>query len=90
MERVTDKKTAETLKANAEGLQAAGGKPSVIDLEYIKFAETEDKLEQAEKRIESLELENAELRKNYKTIYGENSRLREALMRQSMEGCEYF
>lgn len=42
MERLTDRKTAADLKANAEKLRAAGLEPSEIDKRYIKLAEYED------------------------------------------------
>ena len=42
MNRLTDRKTAEAVKANAEKLQAAGFEPSISDLIYIKLAEYEN------------------------------------------------
>lgn len=42
MKRLTDRKTAEAVKENAEKLQAAGFEPSISDLIYIKLAEYEN------------------------------------------------
>lgn len=42
MERLTDRATAEALKANAEKLRAAGLEPSEMDKRYIKLAEYEN------------------------------------------------
>ena len=42
MKRLTDRKTAEAVKANAEKLQAAGFEVSISDLRYIKLAEYEN------------------------------------------------
>lgn len=42
MERLTDRRTAAELKANAEKLKAAGLEPSESDKRYIKLAEYED------------------------------------------------
>lgn len=42
MERLTDRKTAADLKANAEKLRAAGLEPSEMDKRYIKLAAYED------------------------------------------------
>ena len=42
MERLTDRKTAADLKANAEKLRAAGLEPSEIDKRYMKLAAYED------------------------------------------------
>lgn len=43
MGRLTDRATAEALKANAEKLRAAGIEPSEMDKRYIKLAEYENK-----------------------------------------------
>lgn len=40
--RLTDRKTAEAVKANIEKLQAAGADVSIIDLRYVKLAEYEN------------------------------------------------
>ena len=56
MKRLTDTKTAETVKQNAEGLIAKGLKPSVSDLIYIKLAEYEDS-EENSKRLKQLLME---------------------------------
>lgn len=40
--RLTDRKTAADLKANAESLRALGFEPSILDQRYIKLAEYED------------------------------------------------
>ena len=45
MERLTDKKVAENLKSNIEGLKKAGVDISVDDLRYIKLAEYENEEE---------------------------------------------
>lgn len=42
MNRLTDRKTAEAVKANIEKLQAAGADVSIIDLRYVKLAEYEN------------------------------------------------
>lgn len=42
MNRFTDRKTAEAVKANIEKLQAAGADVSIIDLRYVKLAEYEN------------------------------------------------
>lgn len=42
MERLTDKKVAENLKSNIEGLKRAGLDASIDDLRYIKLAEYEN------------------------------------------------
>ena len=45
MERLTNRKTAEELKVNADGLRAAGLEPNMSDLRYIKLAEYENREE---------------------------------------------
>ena len=40
--RLTDRKTAEAVKANVEKLQEAGMEPSILDMIYIKLAEYEN------------------------------------------------
>lgn len=42
MERLTDRATAEALKANADGLRAVGLEPTISDQRYIKLAEYEN------------------------------------------------
>ena len=42
MKRLTDRKTAAELKANAESLRELGFGPSILDKRYIKLAEYED------------------------------------------------
>lgn len=42
MNRLTDRKTAEAVKANIEGLQAKGFEVSISDLIYVKLAEYEN------------------------------------------------
>lgn len=102
MERLTDRKTAAAVKSNLEGLQAKGLEISRIELEYIKLAEYENaeedgrilpgeltaKLEAAEKQIERLTFENMEIRSNYRELYSQNSRLREAFTRENDEWYE--
>ena len=50
--RLTDRKTAEAVKSNAEGLKRAGFEPSISDMIYIKLAEYENAEEDAEKDAE--------------------------------------
>lgn len=45
MERLTDKKVAENLKSNIEGLKRAGIDIPIDDLRYIKLAEYENEEE---------------------------------------------
>lgn len=45
MERLTDKKVAEVLKSNIEGLKKVGADISIDDLRYIKLAEYENEEE---------------------------------------------
>ena len=49
--RLTDRKTAEAVKANAQKLQAAGFEAAISDLIYIKLAEYENEEEIKEKRL---------------------------------------
>ena len=49
MMRLTDRKTAEAVKANVEKLQEAGMEPSILDMIYIKLAEYENAEEDADK-----------------------------------------
>lgn len=42
MERLTDRRTAAELKANADNLQELGLEPTISDQRYIKLAEYED------------------------------------------------
>ena len=46
MERLTDRRTAEQVRENIEGLIAAGVEPSVSDVRYVRLAEYEDKEEE--------------------------------------------
>lgn len=46
MNRLTDRRTAEQVRENIEGLIAAGVEPSVSDQRYVKLAEYEDKEEE--------------------------------------------
>lgn len=46
MNRLTDRRTAEQVRENIEGLIAAGVEPSVSDVRYVKLAEYEDKEEE--------------------------------------------
>lgn len=48
MNRLTDKRTAEALKHNAEGLMAKGFDVPIDDLRYIKLADYENKEERRE------------------------------------------
>lgn len=48
MDRLTDRRTAEAVRENIEGLIAAGIEPSISDLRYVKLAEYEDKEEEEE------------------------------------------
>ena len=49
MERLTDRKTAEALRNNAEGLSAKGINVPIDDLRYIKLARYEDEEERKAK-----------------------------------------
>ena len=49
MHRLTNRKTAETLRSNAEGLRKAGIESSAEDLRYIKLAEYENREEDRER-----------------------------------------
>lgn len=49
MTRLTNRKTAEALRSNAEGLRKAGIEPSVEDLRYIRLAEYENREEDRER-----------------------------------------
>jgi hypothetical protein len=51
MIRLTDKRTAEALKHNAEGLMAKGFDVSIDDLRYIKLAEYENEKERKEQNF---------------------------------------
>lgn len=87
--RYTDKVLAAALKSNAEGLQRAGVEPSVLDMEYVLFAEAEDRLERAEQTVQSVTLENSQLRQTIRALYNENDRLRAALQRTSENAREW-
>ena len=58
--RLTDRKTAEAVKANAEKLIEAGLEPSISDMIYIKLAEYEN----AEEEGVTVYYCNPELNKN--------------------------
>jgi hypothetical protein len=49
MKRLTDKRTAEALKHNADGLMAKGFDVPIDDLRYIKLAEYENEEERKER-----------------------------------------
>jgi hypothetical protein len=49
MIRLTDKRTAEALKHNADGLMAKGFDVPIDDLRYIKLARYEDEEERKER-----------------------------------------
>lgn len=51
MKRLTDRKTAEAVKANIRKLQAAGADVSIIDLRYVKLAQYENDEERKEKAL---------------------------------------
>ena len=51
MNRLTDHKTAEALRHNAEGLTAKGFNVPIDDLRYIKLAQYEDEEERKEKAL---------------------------------------
>ena len=56
---------------------------------YIKLAEYERNEEQRKNTVEMLLTENTELRQQLRQQIDQNSRLREALTRQSMDNYEY-
>ena len=58
-------------------------------MRYIKLAEYERNEEQRKNTIEMLLTENTELRQQLRQQIDQNSRLREALTRQSMDNYEY-
>lgn len=49
MDRLTDRRTAEELSANIEGLRRANVEPSIMDLRYVKLAEYENREEDRER-----------------------------------------
>lgn len=49
MKRLTDKRTAETLRSNAEKLRAKSFEIPIDDLRYIKLAEYENEEERRER-----------------------------------------
>jgi hypothetical protein len=49
MKRLTDKRTAEALRDNAEGLKAKGFDVPIDDLRYIKLADYENEEERRER-----------------------------------------
>lgn len=49
MKRLTDRRVAEALRDNAEGLIAKGVKPAIDDLRYIKLADYENEEERKER-----------------------------------------
>lgn len=52
--RLTDQRTAEALKHNAEALIEKGFEPSISDLRYIKLAEYEENEPNLQKEIAEL------------------------------------
>ncbi len=58
MERLTDRRVAEALRDNAEGLIAKGVKPAIDDLRYIKLAEYENEQERKEKVLSTFGTED--------------------------------
>ena len=84
MERLTDRDTAEALRANAEKLLSKGMQVDISDLRYIKLAEYEENA--------TYEIENA-FNQGYNEGYeqgrakaqDEINRLREYIARQSEE-----
>lgn len=87
--RLTDDRTYFTVKKNADGLSAKGFEVSVSDQMYIKLAEYERNEEQQHNTVNAIVEENAALRAELKEAYAMNSRLREALQRQSVDNYEY-
>lgn len=49
MKRLTDRRVAEALRDNAEGLMAKGVKPAIDDLRYIRLADYENEEERKER-----------------------------------------
>ena len=49
MTRLTNRKTAEALRTNIEGIRKAGIEPSAEDLRYIRLAEYENREEDRQK-----------------------------------------
>lgn len=49
MKRLTDRRVAEALRDNAEGLMAKGVKPAIDDLRYIRLADYENEEERRER-----------------------------------------
>lgn len=45
MQRLTDRRTAEQVRQNCEGLIKAGVQPSILDLMYCRLADYEDEEE---------------------------------------------
>lgn len=87
--RLTDDRTYLTVKANADKLLSAGFEVTISDMRYIKLAEYERNEDKRQQTFEKVLNENAALRLELKELHKMNSRLREALMRQSLERCEY-
>lgn len=87
--RLTDDRTYFTVKNNADGLSVKGFEVSVSDQMYIKLAEYERNEEQQRNTVNAIIEENAALRAELKEAYAMNSRLREALQRQSVDNYEY-
>lgn len=52
--RLTDQRTAEALKHNAEALMEKGFEPSVSDMRYIKLAEFEENEPKVQKELAEL------------------------------------
>ena len=87
--RLTNDRSYLQLKANVDGLRAKGIEVLYSDLIYIKLAEFERNEEKQKKSFESILNENAALRAELKELHEMNSRLREALQRQSADNYEY-
>ena len=58
MKRLTDRRVAEALRSNAEGLMAKGAKPAIDDLRYIKLADYENEEERKEKVLSTFATED--------------------------------
>lgn len=83
--RLTNDRSYLQLKANVDGLRQKGFEVLYSDLIYIKLAEYERNEEKQKKSFESIVNENAALRAELKELHEMNSRLREALQRQTAD-----
>lgn len=83
--RLTNDRSYLQLKANVDGLRKKGFEVLYSDLIYIKLAEYERNEEKQKKSFESIVNENAALRAELKELHEMNSRLREALQRQTAD-----